>query len=240
MDYEEGKTPGEITKTGFITIIVLCLLAIGAISYFAISGMRAKMNNRQNDDQSYRNDNGAYNSNSEQGKVDVQPQTDTDIPEPSSSTNKNETEIPYETAEEPEAPEAKRSFIFPVKGDILKGFSDTALQYSATYNDMRIHTGIDILCGTGTDIKSVSDGTVISVNESVTLGRTVTVDYGGDITVKYCGLESLNVTEGAAVKCGEVIGTCGTVPSEANDQPHVHIEVYQSGIAVSPLDILAN
>ena len=34
---------------------------------------------------------------------------------------------------------------------------DSALQYSATYGDMRLHTGIDILCNTGTDIKSAAD-----------------------------------------------------------------------------------
>ena len=235
MDYEEGRHQGEMSKAGFITIRVLCLLAIGAISYFAISGMRAKVKQNEknsSDNKTYSSDGGSYNNSINEPEFDM--------PEPSSSVGKTESEIPYEDTKEPE-PEVrqKQTFILPVTGNVSKGFSDSALQYSATYGDMRLHTGIDILCKTGTDIKSASDGTVVSVEESATLGRTVTVDHGGDITVKYCGFESLNVKEGDSLKCGDVLGTAGTVPSEANDQPHIHIELYQSGAVISPLEILS-
>ena len=103
---------------------------------------------------------------------------------------------------------------------------------------MRLHTGIDIQSKTGSDVKSAADGIVVSVEESSTLGRVITIEHYGDITVKYCGLESLNVKESDTVKCGDVIGTAGTVPSEANDQPHSHIEVYQNGKIVPPSEII--
>lgn len=236
MDYEEGKHQSEISKAGFITIIVFCLLAIGAISYFAISGARARIKqNEKNSSQNktYSSEDGSYNNSINEPEFDM--------PEPSSSVGKTESEIPYEETKDPEPViEQKQTFILPVTGNVSKGFSDSALQYSATYGDMRLHTGIDILCKTGTDIKSAADGTVVSVEESATLGRTVTVDHGGDLTVKYCGFESLNVKEGDSVKCGDVLGTSGTVPSEANDQPHIHIELYQNGKVISPLEILSD
>lgn len=239
MDYEEGKHEKEMSKTSFVMIIVLCLLAIGAVSYFAISGMRAKVKENErnsSDNKTYSSNNSSYNSSITDNSGITEP--DFDIPEPSSSVGKVESDIPYEEPETETQKAQKQSFILPVEGNISKGFSDSALQYSATYGDMRLHTGIDILCKTGTDVKSAADGTVVSVEESATLGKVVSVDHNGDITLKYCGLESLNVKEGDSVKYGDVLGTAGTVPGEANDQPHIHVEAYFGGEPVSPLDVL--
>ena len=233
MEYDEKNHDREMSKSNFVVIIALCLLAIGAITYFAISAMNSnvKEKDESRDNKSYTSDNDSYNSSINEPEFD--------IPEPSSSVNKTESEIPYE--EKPAVEEKKAlNFILPVDGNISKGYSDTALQYSATYGDMRLHTGVDILCKTGTDVKSAADGTVVSVEESATLGRVVTVEHYGDITVKYCGFESLNVKESDTVKCGDILGTAGTVPCEVNDQPHIHIEIYQNGEIVSPLDILQN
>lgn len=236
MDYEEGKHDSDMSKASFVTIIVLCLLAIGAVSYFAISGMKAKVK----EDEKISSDNKTYSSNDSSYNSSVT-NPDFDIPAPSSSVGKTESEIPYDdTKSDAKTPAAPQTFILPVKGNVSKGYSDTALQYSATYGDMRLHTGIDILCKTGTDVKSAADGTVVSVEESATLGRVITVNHGGDIAIKYCGFESVNVKEGDSVKCGDVLGTAGTVPSEANDQPHIHIELYQAGEITSPLVIFGD
>lgn len=237
MDYEEKDHKGEMSKTSFIMIIVLCLLAIGAVSYLAISGMNAKVKEKDDnssDEKTYSSNDSSYNSSITE--------PDFDMPEPSSSVGKTESEIPYSEPESTEevVPETQKepSFMMPVEGNISKGFSDNSLQYSATYGDMRLHTGIDILCKNGTDVKSATDGTVVSVEESASLGKVVSVQFSDEITIKYCGLESLNVKEGDDIKCGTVIGTSGTIPSEANDQPHIHIELYQNDKPVSPLDIL--
>ena len=235
MDYEEDKRKGEMSKTSFVMIIVLCLLAIGAISYLAISGMDTKV--KENEENSSKNKTYSSNDSSYNSSI-TEPQPDPDIEVPSSSVGKTESEIPYEESAQIEISEKAESFILPVDGNVSKGFSDTALQYSATYGDMRLHTGIDILCKNGTDVKSSTDGTVVSTEESATLGRVVTVQHSDDFTVKYCGLESLNVKEGDNVKCGTVLGTSGTVPCEANDQPHIHIEVYEDNKPVSPIEAL--
>ena len=51
-------------------------------------------------------------------------------------------------------------------------------------------------------------------------------------------LEQRGIKEGDTVKCGDILGTSGTVPSEVNDQPHIHIEIYQNGELISPYDLL--
>ena len=239
MDYNEEKHNGEMSKTSFVMIIVLSLLAIGAVSYFAISGMKAKVkenNENSNGNKTYSSEEDTYNNSGTKDPYVSEPEFD--IQEPSSSVNKTETDIPYEDTAQATEENKPITFIMPVDGNISKGYSDTALQYSATYGDIRLHTGIDLICKTGTDVKSAADGTVVSVDESATLGRVITVDHGGNITVKYCGFESVNVKESDKVKCGDILGTCGTVPSEANDQPHIHIEVYEDSVPVSPLEAL--
>ena len=126
----------------------------------------------------------------------------------------------------------------PIEGNISKGYSDSALQYSATYGDMRLHTGVDILCDSGSDIKSVSSGTVKSVTDDAKYGKVITVEYADNITVKYCGMGSVNVKDGDSVTAGTVIGTSGEIPCECADNPHIHIEVTRDGNAVSPLEAL--
>lgn len=234
MEYDENKHDREMSKTSYIAIIALCLLAIGAITYFALSGMKTKVkddNKNSSENKSYTSDDSSYNDSSTMDPEFY-------IEAPSSSVAKTESDIPYEEQQETEEKQTK-SFIMPVDGNIIKGYSDSELQYSATYGDLRLHTGIDIQTKTGADVKSAADGIVVSIEESPTLGRVVTIEHYGDITVKYCGLESLTVKESDVVKCGDVIGTAGTVPSEANDQPHIHIEIYQDGKIVSPAQIIS-
>ena len=232
MDYEENEHGKEISKTGFVMIIVLCLLAIGAISYFTLSGMKTKVKDNadsKSKDKTYSEDNYSYNSD----VTEPQP----DVSTPSESVDKNESDVPYDDTASA-AKSEKINFSMPIKGNVAKGYSETELQYSATYGDMRIHTGIDILCATGTDVLSAANGTVISIEDSATLGKVITVDHSGGITVKYASFETLNVKQGDSVKRGDVLGTSGTVPSEANDQPHIHIELYENGELASPLDVM--
>ena len=165
MDYDEERQKGEMSKTSFIMIIVLCLLAIGAVSYLAISGMNTKVK----EDDSSSKDNKTYSSNDSSYNSSIT-QPEYDVTEPSSSVGKTESNIPYEEpAAETETVE-QLSFIMPVDGNVSKGFSDTALQYSATYGDMRLHTGIDIICNNGTDVKSASDGTARSISGASAAG----------------------------------------------------------------------
>ena len=44
----------------------------------------------------------------------------------------------------PETVTVPPKFAIPLNGNIGKIFSDSELQYSATYNDMRLHLGVDV------------------------------------------------------------------------------------------------
>lgn len=223
--YKTSKFTKAVTSTGFITIIACALIAVGAITWFALSRNKAVTETPSNNSSltpSYPEENSSYNSS-----------------EPITDVNDSVSDVPYTEEETTVQTEVEPpSFILPITGNISKGYSDSALQYSATYGDMRLHTGVDILCDTGSDIKSAGSGTVKSVNEDANYGRIITVEHSGGITVKYCGMGSVNVKENDKVAAGDIIGTSGEIPCECADNPHIHIEVLSDGNVASPLETL--
>lgn len=228
--YKTSKFTNAITSTGFVTIVACALVAVGAITWFVFSKNKTvtETPSDNNLQQSYPDTDNSYNSEADIQQTTPQEQV-TDVDDEVS-------DVPYN--EEISIVPEKQTFVLPVTGNISKGYSDSALQYSATYGDMRLHTGVDILCEKNTDIKSAGSGIVKSVSEDANLGKIITIEYNDNITVKYCGMGNVNVKENDKVAAGDIIGTSGEIPSECADNPHIHIEVFVDGESTSPLSAL--
>ena len=100
-------------------------------------------------------------------------------------------------------------FVMPIEGNILKPFSEDTLTYSATYKDMRIHTGVDIESTVANVIVSAFSGTVIGVDENTNFGTVITIDHGDGIVLSYCGVKNVTVKSGDRVEAEEIIGEIG-------------------------------
>ncbi len=237
--YKASKFSRPIASTGFYAVIICCLLALGAAGWFAVSKYNdmTKANDtkpKNSIPQSYSDNTPQYNSNT--------PPLSESEPTPSENVNEDVSDVPYEDAENneiipdntPEESTEERSFVIPIIGNILKGYSDTALQYSETFGDMRIHQGVDIACEAGSEIVAAGAGTVTTITDDSELGKVITIDHGNGIIAKYCGFESSFVNEGDSVSAGNPIGAIGTVPIECADGSHIHIEVLKDGKNVSP------
>ncbi len=229
--YKQNSFLKAISSTGFITVTACVLIAIGAIAWFALSSNNDTIKTPSiEEESSYTEPQESYNNDT--SIVETPTESATDVNEPVS-------DVPYseeETATEPVEESIK--FILPIEGNILKDYSDTALQYSATYGDMRIHTGIDIECSQGSEIKSVGFGTVNSIIDDANYGKIVVINHTVELTVKYCGLKDVNVKEGDTVNAGDVIGISGDIPCECADKPHIHIETTLQNQPTSPLKAL--
>lgn len=232
MNYEEHpKTEKFVGSMAFYAIIALSLIAIGVIAWFMVSGKADNMeskNNSSTPSESYNSDNESYNDIS-----DMTPDSNT-----SEIVENPVSDIPYTESEDTPSLSENTDYVLPAEGKVLKGFSDTVLQKSATYGDMRLHLGIDIECKEGAEIKSVGSGTVAAVEDTADYGKCVSIDYGNGITVKYCGMASINFNSGDKIRTGDVLGTIGTVPCECADGCHLHLESYKDGVCVSPLSLL--
>ena len=227
--YSRRKNGGA----GLYIIMACGLIAVGAIAWFAVSRIAGntvppKNSSSQLTKSEYSTPDESYN--------DITP---SDI---TSDVANSVSDIPYTSSEqentEPEKAEPKQAPIMPVDGKILKEYNDAALQYSATYGDLRLHTAVDIEANSGTTVKAAADGTVIATDESASLGKTVTIDHGNGIIMKYCGLDNVVVSTGKKVSMGDPIAVVGSIPSECADKSHIHLEATKNGKIVSPMDII--
>lgn len=224
--YESSKFPKAVGSVGFYSIIAVCIVAIGAISWFAVSGY----NKSKRQDSPTPNISAPQNNSS--GSTIIDDTTPNQTPTPpvnSVETQTEEQNIPFE--------EVSVSYILPVSGKIIKDYSDTALQYSATYGDMRIHNGMDIAAPILSEIKAAADGKVTETADDALLGKCITVEHSGGVIIKYCGFDTFAVAEGESVSAGRVLGTLGSIPSECADDSHLHIEVKKDGKKISPFEI---
>ena len=229
MKYYEKKKRSFFAGKGFYLVLAFCLVAVGAAAwsaYSAISEFGAQGENTPPIS--------SYTEPAGVNKEDVSKESDTSSEQPVSSETKVSS-VNQNTEEKTVA----KYFVLPVSGNINKGFSKEKLQYSLTYNDRRLHTGIDIAAPLGTAVKSSGDGKVKSVETDHLLGVVITVDHGDGIIGRYCGLnEAVKVNEGDKVKGGQVIGAVGNIPSESVDESHLHLEFLKDDEYISPLALM--
>lgn len=79
-------------------------------------------------------------------------------------------EEPAETVQPVEEDPVPAVFTWPVKGEILSGFSLEVLAYDETMGDWRTHSGVDIAASVGTNVLAISAGTVQGVYDDDLMG----------------------------------------------------------------------
>ena len=238
MKYKNNKSSkfiGFLNGKAFYAVLVLCFLGIGIAAWSGIQGLRSLEEPKENNSSLALPSIPADTTNDEQNDPVVSTPEDPD----DDYTPTDDLEEPEDTTDV--AGNSATYFVAPVIGNIIKGYSDTELQYSLTCEDMRIHKAIDIAAAAGTPVVSAGKGTVLEVKKDALLGSYVLIDHGNGIKAKYCGLnETPSVSVGDSVDSSTQIGTIDVIPSESVEERHLHIEVTQNDVLVSPLKFLGN
>ena len=172
----------------------------------------------------------------------------TDNQPPSDETPDNQPPADDKPSDEnPQQPPTKKpekkSFLAPVSGTVTKGHSLTVPVFSATLEEWRVHSGIDIGCEDGAQVFAAFDGTVSEVYTDPMLGCTVVIDHGSDVKSIYSNLENDDtlVKTGTKISAGEMIGTVGdTSLSELAEEPHLHFEVSVGNVKADPLEYISD
>lgn len=97
----------------------------------------------------------------------------------------------------------------------------------------KLHTGIDLRASTGTKVYAANAGTVTTSGYSSAWGNYIIINHGGGYTTLYAHLSRRNVSKGAKVKQGDVIGLSGNTGYSTG--PHLHFEINKNGSSYDPL-----
>ena len=152
----------------------------------------------------------------------AKPQTKTDdaAPAAQSSWLGGWFSSPLETA-----PTPSQKFLWPVKGEVISGFGQSA---TGLRND-----GINISAPRGTPVHAADAGTVTYVgNELKGYGNLVLIQHDNGFVTAYAHSDSVKVERGARVTRGQIIAYTG----ETGDvgQPQVHFEIRYGTRPVDP------
>jgi septal ring factor EnvC (AmiA/AmiB activator) len=123
---------------------------------------------------------------------------------------------------------------WPVEGTIIYRFGRVVNPNNTTVK----WNGIGISAARGTPVKAIASGQVVVAEPFATYGLTVIVQHGGGDYSVYSSLSSIDVSKGAAVTKGQVVGSVGTNDPEL--EPHLHFEIRPRGHAVDPLTWLSD
>lgn len=98
---------------------------------------------------------------------------------------------------------------------------------------VRAHKGTDIGAPTGTPVVAAASGLVTAAGYSLSMGNYIIIAHGDGITTRYYHNSRLAVSEGQAVKAGQVISYVGSTGWSTG--PHLHFEVRINEVAVNPM-----
>ena len=227
------KKQGFFAGKGFYIVLAACVAAVGIAAWSALSTISSVDDSLSSQPSSY------FTPSRTDSGTDVG-QTVSDVADDRASSQRSSR--PAVSSQAPVSSGGTQNeqpaFAVPIKGNIGKTFSDSELQYSATFGDMRLHLGVDIQAEKGSEVRSAAAGTVKQVADDALWGRMVVIDHGNGIICYYCGLENTAVNQGEEISAGTKLGVVGTVPCECADESHIHIAVTRDEKYISPLDLL--
>ncbi|MDP3494148.1 MAG: LysM peptidoglycan-binding domain-containing M23 family metallopeptidase [Hyphomonadaceae bacterium] len=125
----------------------------------------------------------------------------------------------------PATPASARDFIWPISGNVLKGFGAGA---DGIRND-----GVNISAAQGAEVRAAAGGEVVYAgSELAGFGNLVLIRHPGGWVTAYAHSDALKVKEGDLVKQGQVIATAGKTGNASSTQ--VHFELRKGKEPVDP------
>ncbi|MEY4506473.1 MAG: hypothetical protein RL297_1051 [Pseudomonadota bacterium] len=123
----------------------------------------------------------------------------------------------------------------PVK-DVMLG-SRFGFRIDPITGERAMHTGLDFPAEIGTPILAAAGGVVIVQEFHAAYGNMVEIDHGNGLITRYAHASKTFVRKGDIVKRGQTIAAVGSTGRSTG--PHLHFEVWVSGVPQDPQRFLA-
>jgi len=140
------------------------------------------------------------------------------------------------TLADPQTPERlweSGGFIPPVDAPLTSPFGAVRV-FNGSYD--ALHTGWDFNAAIGRPMKAMASWRVVFAGQMAIRGNYVLIDHGYGIYTGYAHLSVVHVTEGQAVRSGQIIGQVGTTGRSSS--AHAHVEVISDGEWVDTADFI--
>ena len=121
----------------------------------------------------------------------------------------------------------------PVSGPVT---SDYGERIHPITGEESFHSGRDIGADEGARISAVYDGVVTGTGVGELSGNYVKIDHGEGLVALYCHCSQVFVSEGDAVRKGDVIAAVGHTGAATG--PHLHFEIRLNGELTDPARVL--
>jgi len=124
--------------------------------------------------------------------------------------------------------------------DPIPGVTGTNFGERRIFNGQRRapHSGADLHAAAGTPVHATNAGRVALAKSLFFTGNTVILDHGLGIYSLYAHLSRIDVTAGASVKNGQVVGLVGATGRVT--APHLHWAMRVQGARVDPFSLVAH
>ena len=255
IKFSKGRFARFISSKGFYSALALCLAGAGIATWMAID---RTINVIEHTSSQFLQEESVFTFFPELEEVELRvpdvplenrPQPQPQPPEPSeplpsSSISSSYSEEPPEPPEQSEPPEQpavspRLVYVLPLRGDIVKPFSDGELVRNRALGDWRTHDGVDISGEKGADIMAAADGVIAEIRNDPLWGTVVIIDHADGHQTHYSGLASnVPVRQGESVSARQSIGQLEGVPFEASRRTHLHFAVKRDGAWINPLDLI--
>lgn len=100
-----------------------------------------------------------------------------------------------------------------------------------------LHTGLDFPADIGTPILAAAGGVVVVQDLHHAYGKMVEIDHGNGLITRYGHTSRVLVKQGDIVKRGQKVAEVGSTGRSTG--PHLHFEVWVSGVVQDPARFLA-
>jgi len=124
------------------------------------------------------------------------------------------------------------SYIWPVRGPVIRGFEEPSGPYSAG------HRGIDIGAPFGSDMVAAADG-VVSFSGWVAGALYISIDHPDGVRTTYSWISASRVHKGQVVQAGQVIGSTGHGHPSVST-PHLHFGARVGSTYIDPMLLLGS
>ena len=130
--------------------------------------------------------------------------------------------------------------IQPVSNKDLKRIaSGFGSRIDPVYKTVKFHYGLDFAAPQGTPIYATADGTITTAGSTGNgYGNHVIINHGYGYETLYGHMVRVKVSNGQAIKRGEVIGWVGSTGKSTG--PHCHYEVHKNGTKIDPIYFFYN